>query len=470
MFPLVRMPAGVGPLVFTPLMTTRPTDPPEQGDPIAAGNDEFAELDAREALFTAALAQADRVANQADAMRLQVMLAGFDAMVLEEQAQGRAVRLDDAIVRAFLLHQATVLRIPRQTVERHLSDGWTLRNQLPATWAVFLAGDCSETSASIAAEQSNGLEGEQLAAYDLAAAQLVQEEKPGVLVRKLATLRDRLDPDAVTDRNRRASSRRHVVVRPGMDGQAALTINTDATDVAAAYDAVRQAAIKAHGREGECRTLGQLMADIVIDLILHGSAVDAPELTGPAYPMERLGDLRVPHRKAVDATVLVIVPAETATGASDQPAELAGMGAIDAEVARRIVEHTRSWTRVLVDPIDDTVLGIDAKERFIPSGLKRLIHVRTPSCVGDDCGLPAHRADLDHITRVEHDGRTRHTNLQPLCRPSHQMKDEGGHWRVTSAEDGSTIWRSRWGAVRVVRPALRIRTRGAPPDSDDCPF
>ena len=443
---------------------------PEEPPPPDGEADEFADLDAREALFTGALAQADRVLNQAAAMRRQVMLAGFDAMVLDEQAQGRTVRTDDAIVRAFLLHQATVLRIPRQTIERQLAEGWTLRDQLPATWAVFLEGGCSETAASIAADQSGGLEGDKLVAFDLAAAQLVQEEKPGVLLRKLAMLRDRLDPQAVTERHRRASSRRHVAARPGMDGQASLTITTDATDVAAAYDAVRQAAVKAHGRPGECRTLGQLMADIVIDLILHGAAVDAPEMSDPSYPMERLGSLRVPHRKAVHATVLVVMSAGTATGASDEPAELAGMGSIDADVARGIVQHTRSWTRVLTDPVDDTVLAIDSRERFIPSALKKLIHVRTPTCTGDDCGLPAHRADLDHITRVEHDGRTRHTNLQPLCRPSHQMKDEGGHWKVTVADDGSTIWRSRWGAVRIVRPSLRVRTSGAGLEADDCPF
>jgi hypothetical protein len=146
------------------------------------------------------------------------------------------------------------------------------------------------------------------------------------------------------------------------------------------------------------------------------------------------------------------------------------MGPIDADVARHLVKHTASWTRVVTDPVDDTVLAIDSKDRFIPSGLKKLIHVRTPSCAGDDCGLPAHRADLDHITRVEHDGRTRHTNLQPLCRPSHRLKDEGGHWKVTAGDDGSTVWRSRWGAVRIMRPSLRIRTNGAPPTADDYPF
>ena len=440
-------------------MSSRQEEEPENGD-----------LDAREGLFTAALSSAQRVVNRSAAVLRQVMLAGFDAMVLEEEQAGRAVQPDSIVVRAFALHQATVLHLSRPTVMRLLSVGWTLRDDLPATWAVFLDGLCSETNATIAADESAGLTGERLVAFDLAAAQLVQESKPGPLVQQLAALRDRIDPEASLERHARASNRRHVSGRPTRDGQAMLTIATDAADVAAMHDVLRQAAIRARARDGECRTVGQLMADIAADLILHGAAKDAPEMSDPAYPMERLGALRVPHRQAVRAGILAIVPAGTATGASNEPATVAGMGPIDADVARHIVQHASHWTRVAVDPIDDTVLGIDSKERFVPAALKRLIHVRAPSCVGDDCGLPAHRADLDHVTRVEHDGRTRHTNLQPLCRPSHRIKDEGGHWIAAPNDDGVMTWRSRWGAVRIVRPALRIRTRGAPPGSDDCPF
>ncbi|MGN6744428.1 MAG: hypothetical protein ACTHJL_14205 [Amnibacterium sp.] len=451
-------------------MTDIPTDPPPRPPDDGAETDEFAALDAREALFTHRLEQAERAANRAAAYLRRTMLEGWSTMVAEEEAEGRTVQPDGIVARAFSLHQATVLRLPRQVVMRQLTVGWTLRDSLPATWAVFGDGLCSEQAASIAADESGGLRGEKLVAFDLVAAQLVQQEKPGTLARKLAALRDRLDPEASIGRHAEASNRRHVTVRPRGDGQGSLIIDTDATDVAAAYDVVRQAAIKAHARDGECRTLGQLMADIAVDLILRGAAVDAPEPADPAYPMERLGDIRVPGRKAVTASLLVVMTAETATGASNDAAELAGMGPIDADVARHLVQHTTSWTRVVTDPIDQAVLGIDSRDRFIPSGLKKLIHVRTPSCAGDDCGLPAHRADLDHITCVEHDGRTRHTNLQPLCRPSHRMKDEGGHWKVTSGDDGSTIWRSRWGAVRIMRPSLRIRTNGAPPTADDYPF
>lgn len=451
-------------------MTDDPSEPAPNDGTAPGEPGGFTALDMREALFTAALAQAERVQNQGAALLRQVMLAGFDAMVLEEQRAGRTVAPDDVVVRAFALHQATVLRIPRQTVMRRLTVGWTLRDSLPATWAVFLEGGCTDAAATIAADQSAGLTGEQLAAFDLAAAQLVQEQKPGKLERTLGSLRDRLDPDASIDRHARASTRRHISVRPLGDGQASLTLTTDSTDVAAVYDVLRQAAIRAHGREGECRTLGQLMADIAVDLVLHGAAVDASQPTDPAYPLERLGDLRVPHRKAVQATLLVVIPAGSATGTSDEPAQLAGMGSIDADVARRLVQHTRTWTRVVVDPVDNAVLAIDAKERYIPSGLKRLIHVRTTSCDGDECGLPSHRADIDHVIRVEHDGRTRHANLHPLCRASHQLKDEGGHWKVDMDDEGTTVWRSRWGALRMVRPALRVRTTGVPPTAGDCPF
>lgn len=416
-------------------------------------------LDMREALFTTALEQADRVVNTAEAMRLQVMLAGFDAMLIEEQAvTGRVVRPDDAAVRAFCLHQANVLRVSRRAIERRIDDGRIAREKLPTTWAVFLDGRASEEAVRAAAAQTVGLNPDALTEFDVEAANLVQTQKPTVVEKQLGLLRDTLDPDGAIERHERAATRRWVSARPDGDGMAILEVRSTAIDVAAMYDGIRQAAVDLHGREGECRTLGQLMADVSTDVILHGLAVPAPELADPGYPMDRIGSLKAPHRKAVQATVLVVVPADTATGAGNAPADLAGMGAVDAETARQVVRHTRSWTRVEVDPIDDTVLGIDSQDRYIPTGLKKLLHLRTPSCTGDDCGLPAHRADIDHVIRVEHDGRTRHDNLQVLCRKSHQMKDEG-YFDVQPQPDGTILWRDRWGGSRSVRPAIRVATR-----------
>ncbi|WP_375401552.1 DUF222 domain-containing protein [uncultured Amnibacterium sp.] len=431
---------------------------------------DFAALDAREALFTSALEQADRVVNTAEAMRLQVMLAGFDAMLIEEQAEtGRALRPDDAAVRAFCLHQANVLRISRHAVERRIDDGRTARDKLPTTWAVFLDGLASEEAVRAAAHQTVGLKPDVLAEFDAKAADLVQTVKATVVEKQLGLLRDRLDPDGAIERHEQAATRRWVSARPDSDGMAILEVHSTAIDIAAMYDGIRQAAVDLHGRDGEHRTLGQLMADVATDVVLHGIAVPAPEMGDPAYPMERIGSLKAPHRKAVQATVLLVVPADTATGDGNAPAELAGMGAIDAETARQVVEHSKTWTRVEIDPIDDSILGIDSHDRYIPTGLKKLLHLRSPSCAGDDCGLPAHRADIDHVIRVEHDGRTRHDNLQVLCRKSHQMKDEG-YFDVTTLPDGTIRWHNKWGGKRIVRPALTVKARTPVELPDEPPF
>ena len=118
---------------------------------------------------------------------------------------------------------------------------------------------------------------------------------------------------------------------------------------------------------------------------------------------------------------------------------------------------------MLVDPVDDAILAFDSHQRYIPVALKKLIHFRMPTCAGDGCGLPAHRCDLDHITRVEHDGRTRHDNLHPLCRACHQAKD-GGYLDVRMSPDGVPIWKTAWGATRHAATRFTIRTRTALPD------
>ncbi len=425
------------------------SEPPDQGGspPPAPASDpppDFAALDAREEFFTGALQHATRMVNAAEAVRLHLMLAGLEAMLLEEEEQtGVLPRPDDPVVKGFHLHQANELRTTRFDVERRLEAARMLRDHLPKTWAVFLGGLASERAAVTAASQAIGLQSEHFAEFDGAAAQLVQEERPSAIERQLADLRDLLDPEATALRHRTASNRRYVRARAEGDGQGVLEIRSTAIDVAAAYDRIRKHAVAAHGREGECRTLGNLMVDAALDAILSGR-MRGPHEGGPSFPMERLGENDDPARTLIDATITIVIPAETATGAGDRPAEVAGMGLVDGELARAVVAHTRTWTRVVVDPVDDAVLAIDSHERYICAGLKKLLHFRQRTC-GCGCGLPAHRADWahiagsdatpkaawrpwdgdDHVQRFEHDGRTRHDNLQVLCRSSHIAKDAG---------------------------------------------
>ncbi|MDQ1532000.1 MAG: hypothetical protein QOE37_2105, partial [Microbacteriaceae bacterium] len=332
----------------------------------------------------------------------------------------------------------------------------TIRSRLPLTWGAFCDGRFAWRAAALIADASTGLRDEPLAEYDRRAAELAEELPPHQLRNELERLRDRLDAAAAAERAEHAARSRHVAAAPEPDGQGSLTFRGPQTDVAAMYDAVRQIAVDAHGREGETRPLGALMFDAGADLILHGAANPPSEPWDPSTPAERLGDVRVPGRKAVQATLLVLAPAATACGEGQQPSALAGWGSLTAAETRRIVASTSTWTRVLVDPIDDAVLGIDSTERYIPAGLRKLLQARDQTCRGPGCNRPSHRCDADHTVRFEHGGHTGETNLAILCRPDHQAKD-AGYLDVRRQPDGSLRWRTRWGATVVTKPALTVR-------------
>ena len=180
----------------------------------------------------------------------------------------------------------------------------------------------------------------------------------------LSRLHDSLDHDDATDAAASAHRCRGVRARQGvLPGSAVLSVTGPETDIAAVYETARKAAVAAHGVEGESRSLQQLMYDCTLDVLLHGfntapvsvststddsgtrdgdetasagdsdvdhePAVDATTPvtpTTPATPHERLGDPRVPQRKAIQATILVTVPAATAAGASNEPGQARRVG------------------------------------------------------------------------------------------------------------------------------------------------
>ncbi len=422
-----------------------------------------------EALHLAALQQVDRMANIADGMRLQTMLNGFEAMLLDEEEEtGRMPGSEDAAVRAYFQHLGMALHCTRQRAQSRVETARTLRDRLPLTWAVLVDGRASEQAATAAADQVEGLGAEHLEAYDQRAAQLVQEEVPTVIQRELEALRDSLDPEAANARHRTATNRRYVRGRTTGDGMGVCEIHTTAAKVAAMVDRIRRDAVGAHGRNEECRTLAQLTADRAADLILGAPGGTADD---PTWPMDPLAD------QGITAVITVTMSAETATGATNDLASVAGMGTVvppraprcrfaaprdpgarwgPAKTARNLVAHTRMWTRAVIDPVDDAILAFDEHQRHIPAGLRRLIHARMPTCAGDDCGLPSHRTDLDHAIRYEHDGRTRHLNLHPLCRKAHWMKDEG-FLGVRIDAEGVPRWGSKWGASRRAKVAFKAK-------------
>jgi hypothetical protein len=450
-------------------MEDEPDPPPDEDVPVephSVGEPDEATEDVPMAALNAALASAQRTLNLAEGLRAEVALAAFDALLIEEQARGVPVEHGDFVEKGFALHVSGYLQLSSAAARGFLEAARTARDSLPVTWQTFRSGVCGWRSVRLATDFAVGLEPGERAQYDVRAAALVAAHAPHELKRRLVQLRSTVNPEAAAARSESETKRRHVEAAPEVDGQASLTFRGPSADIAAAHDALHRLAVAAHGREGETRPLGALMFDIGMDLVLHGALHPPVDITEPGDPGERFGDgLRVPGRKAVRPQILITVPAATAVGDGDEPATIAGFGAIGAREAQRIVANAQHWTRVLVDPVDGGVLAIDDHERYIPTGLRNWLRGRDGTCRAPGCGRSALRCDLDHTFGFACGGHTVHTNLASLCRGCHRIK-EHGDWTVQTEPDGTQTWTSRWGGVRITTPVLRP-ARGAGVAGDD---
>lgn len=267
----------------------------------------------------------------------------------------------------------------------------------------------------------------------------------------------------------------------------------------------------------ESRTRDQLRADILTDLLMGaqqwdmeagsavrgcgpdhagrgfgptpgqpaGSATDmAPEQPNGPAPMgdapgeactgtkEDLGDI-APHAVAAESTggrsrctggsaevprpeIQVVVTLETLLGLVDDPAEVAGVGPVTADLARVLAADGR-WRAWIVDAAG--AVTATGTRGYVPStGLARLVRAREPHCRFPGCRQPATRCDLDHAVPWPA-GPTDASNLGPLCRRHHNLKTHTP-WALhpsvdAPGSDGSSAgwrWRTPAGFTITDRP------------------
>jgi len=210
------------------------------------------------------------------------------------------------------------------------------------------------------------------------------------------------------------------------------------------------------------RTMDQLRADILADLILTGlpttAAIDA-----------RGGE-------AIDAIrpiVQITVPAEILTGESDDtpgtPATLAGKCPVDPDSARRLAGTATMWARLFTDPCTGEVLAVD--RRFPTEPQRRLLRARDEHCRFPGCRQPVWRCDIDHTIDHQHGGQTAPCNLSHVCRRHHVLKHQT-KWTVEQHPGGVLVWTSPLGRVYTDRPPPTLRfvpsnRDPAPPEPPD---
>jgi hypothetical protein len=191
---------------------------------------------------------------------------------------------------------------------------------------------------------------------------------------------------------------------------------------------------------GETRTLDQLRADALGDLLVDG-----------------VTDVHPPQARGIRATVAITAPVLTLldeTGASkDGPAVVEGVGPIPIETARALAGASDGWTRILIHPETGVPLSVGRKRYRPPPALRRIAKWRANRCMGPGCGMPASRCELDHTIAWEDGGTTSLDNLAPLCKGHHIVKHHGG-WVVSQipGSGGALEWTSPAGRRYVVQP------------------
>jgi len=434
----------------------------------------------------AAAAQAAEARLLADAVGL---VAERTALLRQEALQrGGSVRSSDADLplREVALELAMALRVSDRGVQRRMSEAYLLMTLFPRTLEAWAGGGIDAAHAWAISRTGTLLTSEaDRSRYETLALEAARSESPARMSAAAKAIAATIDPTAFTEAAQRAYDERSVRLFPLEDGMARLIADLPAPLAHAIHDTLtaQGRAILDQPDEGtdgdadatdadafagddtlttgparptdatctttttpttaavkDTRTLAQVRADILTDLLLTATA--STRATGAGV-------------EAVTAQIQVTIPALTLAGDPDgRPAILAGYGPIDPTIARRLAALAPGWDRVFTDPTTGIPVAVD---RYRPSAeLRRYLAARDERCRTPGCTRPAHRCDRDHTTPASHGGHTAPDNLAHLCRRHHTVKHHTA-WRVRHLGGGTLQWTSPTGRHYEDHPPSRVR-------------
>jgi hypothetical protein len=223
---------------------------------------------------------------------------------------------------------------------------------------------------------------------------------------------------------RGAQKDRRVSLRPAPETMSRLTGFLPVAQGVAAYAALCRAA-DSKIAEGDARGRNQIMADTLVERITGQSRADD-----------------VPVEINLVMTDQALFAAETSASdrrrasedaGADEPAHLAGYGPIPAELARNLVFKppgtTPMWLRRLFrEPRHGELVAMESNRRLFSAGQRRFLRLRDQCCRTPWCEAPIRHAD--HITPVEHGGRTAVRNGDGQCAACNFAKQAPG-WSAT---------------------------------------
>ena len=391
---------------------------------------------------------------------------------IEQRARltSRDSRKTDLPARTMVAELAAAAQLSERTVQRQLTEAADLCARFGPVVDALAAGRISRTHALVIHDAGWPIDDVDARTHYITTAIARAETMTAGRLRPIAeTLAARLNPRTIKERHLEAAATREVRVTDLADGMSQLLATGPAVLIHGIFDRLTHDAhtvIAARptetdtdtGTDARCphdadageqaardaRTMGQLRADILCDLLLTGTAESCT--TGEGVDVIR-------------ATVQVTIPVLTAAGVGTEPALLAGYGPIDPDTARRLLGNATGWERVMTSPVTGYVVAVD---RYKPSkSMKRTLRARDERCRFPGCRQPVHRSDLDHTRDYAEGGPTHHENLAHLCKRHHVLKHNSA-WRVRQLDAGELEWTSPTGRITPTFPNPLSDSRRTP--------
>ena len=369
-----------------------------------------------------------------DAMRRELLV----------EAAGRGLGVTDIVERSIRLELAAAMRVTEYVAGRLIVQAEALAHRYPRALDALSGGRITERHAEIYVDLVDQVEPDLRPQILERAVVLAEGEPVGTFRRALAALIETMRAVTLEERHQVAVQARRVVVEPGHDGMGALISYMPLVEANAIYGRATAMAKVLAAVEGETRSLDQLRADIIGDLLIDGTTSHLPAAAS-----------------GIRASVVVTVPAlallddETAT--TCDPPVVEGVGPIPLSRARELCGGDTTWMRVLTHPETGMVLSVGRDQYRPPAALRKLVKWRADRCMAPGCGMPASRCEIDHQVRWVDGGETSLENNSPFCKGHHVVKDSTD-WivRQLSGSGGAVEWISPTGRRYIVHPERRV--------------
>jgi len=376
------------------------------------------------------------------------------------------------------LEFGTLLGLGDHAVESALHAHDNLRAICPAAWEQCVRGRLDLERASAISEAARTIaDPDDVAAYGaLMTSYLAAHDDPDAplvpltrtQISRAASYRKlKFDQVPTSERFAEAFAERrvHVDLDRGGTGIGRLSCSTTCTDAMLADHRLTLIARKRCEYDGEERTLDQMRADSMVDLVLGRLQVGA--LTSELED-DVTADGRDPAATITEVPLVggwarpvinVTVPVTTLMGTEDEPGLLSGDIPVPPNLVREIATGDgATWHRLLTDPAGGLVeLSTTSYQPTAP--IVREVTARDRTCVWPGCCRPSVTCECDHRREHPH-GRTCPHNLDPLCKRHHKAKHSEGV-QVRRLADGRYEVRTARGTILRSHPSEQPQPRGA---------